>query len=589
MVTLRCPACNAPFPSGSSNKREIRCPYCGQVTYNNFAVRNPDAINMINVVLPGCTDDDVKRFFIEELVRTDYVPVDIFASFSIEDTRHNMYPVYLFNVNWSANWSAVFSHQISHQEPTYDYNGKRTGTQTVFETEYRDANGTSAGDSRVALSGLMEGFPNQSEICESYSWSTVIDPEFPEIEAKDISEVESENLNSWKLIEPNLSSEEAWKNGGKDVIEADVDRQVTRDSRSMSAGWIVDSHHYTYRYSEGKGQCVLLPIWEADYQYANKEYMASVDSWTGEVYLEQYPKDETVEGLKEKTDEEISSTKASRTIGYVFFGIFSALTILFLALPSFSENRIAFCAMFVLAIVSWVLTRLAQRKILNLENTFNNKLWNDKIKRKEAAEKRFGISGTYIGKEPEKRTLEFGVDAIVYVLFGVVFFIATTQGLFANINRKQHTRSQSTTHQLNTNTATHNNSNTTTPYQRPSNSSNYSSQQTIASSSEKREPGNNIAFPYNTYFTGTIGSNGSMTIDRDGGGSYTYDLNGTPLTRNIKLKSYDKPSKHLIIESYDKKGKYIGQFDGYTSNDNSYSGTFTNYKGGTVKFQLKTK
>ena len=80
-----------------------------------------------------------------------------------------------------------------------------------------------------------------------------------------------------------------------------------------------------------------------------------------------------------------------------------------------------------------------------------------------------------------------------------------------------------------------------------------------------------------------------MTIDRNGGGSYTYDLNGKPLTRNIRLKSYDKTSGRLIIESYDKSGEYIGQFDGYTNNDNSYSGTFTNYKGGTVRFQLKSK
>lgn len=100
---------------------------------------------------------------------------------------------------------------------------------------------------------------------------------------------------------------------------------------------------------------------------------------------------------------------------------------------------------------------------------------------------------------------------------------------------------------------------------------------------------NATTFPYNTYFTGTIGSKGSMTIDEDGGGSYTYDLNGTPLTRNIRLQSYDKSSGHLFIESYDKSGKYIGLFDGYTSNDNSYSGSFTNYKGGTVKFRLEVK
>ena len=591
MVTLRCPACNAPFPPGSSNKMEIKCPYCGQVTYNNFAVSNrSDAINSISVVVPGCTDDDAKRFFIEALVRKDYVPVDIFDSFNINDIRHNLFPVYLFNVNWSANWSAVFSHQVSHEEPTYDYNGKRTGTKTVYETEYRDANGTSAGDSRIVLSGLREGFHNQSEICDSYSWSTVIDPEFPEIETRGISDVESEELNGWKLIEPNMSSDEAWKNGGKEVVEDDVDGQVSRDSWSMSAGWIVESRHYTYRYTEGKGQCVLLPIWEADYQYANEAYLASVDSWTGEVYLEQYPKDETVEELKEKTDEEISSKKTLRAVGYVFFGIFSALTILFLALPSFSENRIAFCAMLVLAIVSWVLTRLVQRKKLNLENDFNNKLWDDKIKRSDAAERKFGIK-VNIGEEPEKRTLEFWVDIMVYVIFGIVFFIAITLGLFEGINRNHQTRSQSNYQSSTTTSSTTRNSNTSSSYQQPTNSTRNTSQHqhSVVSPSTSSSSESTTAFPYDTYFTGTIGSQGSMTIDRNGGGSYSYDLNGKPLTRNIRLKSYDKASGHLIIESYDKSGKYIGQFDGYTNNDNSYSGTFTNYKGGTVRFQLKSK
>lgn len=580
---MRCPACNAPFPEGSSNKMEIRCPYCGQVTYNHYAVEQQyNNSNPYNVILPIITDNLCTENLIEELVSTDYVPVGIFDSFSIEDTRHNMYPIYVFNVNWSANWSVVYSHQISHQEPTYDYNGKQTGTRTVYETEYRDANGTSAGDCKVVLSGLREGFHNQSEICESYSLS-MIDSEY----TKNLSDVESEELNGWELIEPNLNGEDAWERGGKDAVEADVDRQVTYDLMSMSAGWSVHSSNYTYRFSEGEGQCILIPIWEADYHYANKGYLASVDSWKCKVYLEQYPKDEKVEELKEKTDEEISSFKGWRTAGYVFFGIFSALTILFLALPSFSENRIAFCAMLILAIVSWVLTRLAQRKKLNLENDFKNKLWDDKIKRNEAAERKFGIK-VDIGEEPEKRTLEFGVDIMVYVIFGIVFFIAITLGLFADINGNHQTRSQ-TNYQSST-TTTHN-SNTSSSYQQPAYSTRNSSQHqhTVVSSSTSRPSENVIAFPYDTYFIGTIGSHGSMTIDRNGGGSYTYDLNGKPLTRNIQLKSYDKTSGHLIIESYDKSGKYIGQFDGYTTNDNSYSGTFTNYKGGTVRFQLKSK
>ena len=98
-----------------------------------------------------------------------------------------------------------------------------------------------------------------------------------------------------------------------------------------------------------------------------------------------------------------------------------------------------------------------------------------------------------------------------------------------------------------------------------------------------------IVFPYKTSFTGTIGSQGSMYIDGYGGGTYTYDNNGTSLTRSIKIKSYDGATGHLLIESYGNNGVYIGLFDGYTRNNNSYIGTFTNYKGGTVEFRLFTE
>lgn len=93
-------------------------------------------------------------------------------------------------------------------------------------------------------------------------------------------------------------------------------------------------------------------------------------------------------------------------------------------------------------------------------------------------------------------------------------------------------------------------------------------------------------FPYNTHFTGTIGSKGKMTIDSQGEGYYTYDNNGTPLMRNIKVKSYEASSGHLVIDSYGKSNNHIGSFDGYTKNNNYYSGTFRNYKGGSVGFSL---
>lgn len=97
------------------------------------------------------------------------------------------------------------------------------------------------------------------------------------------------------------------------------------------------------------------------------------------------------------------------------------------------------------------------------------------------------------------------------------------------------------------------------------------------------------SFPYNTYFTGIIGAAGNMTLDSKGGGSYTYTSNEKSFTRSIKVKSYDRTSGHLLIESYNKNGDYVGLFDGYTSSNSSYSGTFTNYKGGTVEFRLYAK
>lgn len=492
VVTMRCPSCNAPLPAGSSNKIEIVCQYCGQVVYNQrTGLSDSKPLNVSYLYEPLFEDKDCYSTLINELVWTNFVPVDIFDTIVVEEIRHNMYPIYVFNVNWSANWSAVFSQGASHEETTYDNNGRQTGTRTVYETQYRDANGTSASDCRVILSGLSDGFANQSEICanhlyfssEDFLKECAKDPDLIPLEEKYILDVDREVLSSWNIIEPDTDDEDAWKKGGEDALSEYVDAGVRNDIRSMSNDWLTDRKNYTYRYSKGEGHCVLIPIWEIDFRYGEKNYTASVAThFGGEAYMEDYPKDETVEGLKEKTDEEISSYKISRTVGYVFFGIFAALAILFLTLPSFSENRVAFCAMLVLAIVSWVFTRNVQRKKLNLENNFKNKLWDDKVKRKNAAEKRFGIK-VGIGEEPEKQTMEYWVDVLVYVLFGVVFFIAIMQGLFVSINHKQHTRSQSTC-QPSTNTAIRNNNNTTTTYQQPAKSTNNTSQKTVVSSLE---------------------------------------------------------------------------------------------------------
>ena len=323
IVTMRCPACNAPLPVGSSNKTEIVCQYCGQVAYNQQAdLSDSKSLQASYLYQPFYSDKECYYELIDKLVKTDFVPVEIFDTIVIEE-HHNMYPIYVFNVNWSANWSAVYSQGVSREEPTYDSNGRQNGTRTVYETQYRDANGTSANDCRVVLSGLSDGFANQSEICEDhkyfssedYSKECAKDPDLIPIVEKHISGVDKEVLSSWNIIEPDIDDEDAWKKGGEDALAEYVDLGVRADIRSMSNDWLTDKKNYTYRYSKGVGHCVLIPIWEVDFRYDDKSYTASVAThFGGEAYMEDYPKDETVENLKEKTDEEISSYKISRTI-----------------------------------------------------------------------------------------------------------------------------------------------------------------------------------------------------------------------------------------------------------------------------------
>lgn len=68
------------------------------------------------------------------------------------------------------------------------------------------------------------------------------------------------------------------------------------------------------------------------------------------------------------------------------------------------------------------------------------------------------------------------------------------------------------------------------------------------------------------------------------GGSYTQVYNnGTEVTRNIKITSFD--GRNITFNSYSLADKYIGRFVGTYRNER-IDGTFTNYKGGKVEFHM---
>lgn len=108
----------------------------------------------------------------------------------------------------------------------------------------------------------------------------------------------------------------------------------------------------------------------------------------------------------------------------------------------------------------------------------------------------------------------------------------------------------------------------------------------LSGRSGKSESQTSSGFPYNTYFSGTIGANGSLVIDAQGGGNYTIEYGGKPVTRTVKVKTYDKNTGRLLIEGYDSSGAYVGFFDGYVESEYLYTGTFSNYKNESVEFRL---
>lgn len=86
------------------------------------------------------------------------------------------------------------------------------------------------------------------------------------------------------------------------------------------------------------------------------------------------------------------------------------------------------------------------------------------------------------------------------------------------------------------------------------------------------------------YWCGRIGGDNAawLQFDNNRSGSYGF-LN---MTRKLKFVSYNSRNRSLILNAYEKgTGKYIGKFVGKYSNER-YTGTFTNYKGGKVTFDL---
>lgn len=448
-IVINCCSCGAPISVESQEQYEVICPYCGGLNImENDEENNLEEISLeikrdtINGFIPTIlSDKDCEKNIITILVKTDYVPTDILDSFSIRELLHKQYPLYALIVNWSSRWSARFSKEVSHEEPTYDYNGKVTGKQTVKETLYRDASGTSAGDTLLVLPATDRTVNNEEFLLEYIRdhYDSIHHKMQPNFDNK-------KSQKGWDIIYPNLDKSDALdirSEFAEKIIENDVNNKTSSAAESVAGReWNVDDVHYTYNYHIRHCECILFPIIEAKYSYNNKEYGASVDACDGHVFLDT-SRPQNDKELKEKTkcDNESKTYRKKQVAWYWVFGIFAVAAVTFfilqLCLDQYEYNWDIPLTL-VTAVVSFfslLEARKWQSRNYNVQNTISQMLFVSKEKRKASAKKKYNLD-IDIGGAPEKQNTSQGLRIVLFSL--PVIMLCVTVGNLINYRHDIH-------------------------------------------------------------------------------------------------------------------------------------------------------
>lgn len=85
---------------------------------------------------------------------------------------------------------------------------------------------------------------------------------------------------------------------------------------------------------------------------------------------------------------------------------------------------------------------------------------------------------------------------------------------------------------------------------------------------------------------GFIGDESASMYMNGSRGEFTY----ANVTRKLTFVSFNRSTRYLVLNEYDRQGKYIGKFKGkctiYNGMVSQYNGTFVNIRGGKVSFRL---
>jgi hypothetical protein len=440
--TIKCPNCGAPIEN-TSDESKVKCLYCGSIVEVPSEIEEEDwnqlsaAIGGLAAAISGdvtpkflppkIDDKECENKILEKLVLTDLVPLDIFESFKLEDIKHTFCPLYVFEVNWSADWSATFTTQVSHQERTYDYNGNPNGTRTVWETKYRDATGTSAGNLIVVLPASDEQKEMLATIIDHFKLSAY--------RRKVATEPNPNGYDSWDVVPVKCNSSEAWENNkstAEKQIEQNVDDGCCNSASSRANGWSVSNLQYTWGYRMTSKQCVQIPVCSTKYKYNDALHGVIIDANDGTAILEKPPQSkDDVNYIKELATQN-SKYKRMMIGWYIVSGIFVSIAItvfvVFLLDPiplsAYGSMAKVGC---IITIITFFIARRSHELKLNANNDNATFLFEKKTARKEAVKRKYKID-VNIGKAPEKKKTSRVLDFVVYGILLLLIIISSTVG-----------------------------------------------------------------------------------------------------------------------------------------------------------------
>lgn len=438
--SVNCPNCGASIKS-TEDENEVKCPYCGSVVEVPYELGEEeldqlssaigDLANTINgrttpkFLSPHFDDKECENKMLEQLVLTDLVPVDIFNSLTIDGIQRNFFPLYVYDVNWSAEWSATFTKRVSHQEQKYDYRGRPDGTKTVYETLYRDANGTSAGNLTVVLRAFSVSASEITPVIDNFKLSTY--------RHKEATEQKSICDDGWEVTPVAYDSSEAWeegRNAAEKQIERDVENKVSRNASERAGDWSVSNTQYTWKYHTCDEHCVQLPVWTARYKYNGVEYGVKVDANDGTAFLgTSFPKNKEEERRLKGLDEQGKEYQSKQVGWYWSFGLFAtASVVFFILLLSLGRHEYTWSSVLsviccIITIISLTKARKWHQKNNNIKNERGTMLFEAKKKRKDVAKKKYNID-VKIGDLPKQNNVSKSIGLIINTILIVVAIIS---------------------------------------------------------------------------------------------------------------------------------------------------------------------